>query len=231
MEQDAAKLILLVEDEEDIAELLRYNLKKAGYRLEVAPSGEEGWKKLEETHPDLILLDWMLPGMSGLELLQRLRRHPRHKHVAVLMLTAKGEEADIVTGLEQGADDYLPKPFSNKVLLARIQGLLRRGQRGDKEERMQVLELVIFPKRHEVLLAGQPLTLTRGEYRMLLHLAKKPGWAFSRDQLMDAAHGNDHIVTDRSVDVMIAGLRKKLGKHEDYIETLRGTGYRFKALS
>ncbi len=217
--------ILIIEDEADLQELVAYNLQKEGFQVESASSGESGWKRLEASKPDLLVLDWMLPGMSGLDLLARLRRHPRLREIPVLMLTAKAEEDDLVEGLSQGADDYLPKPFSPKVLIARIKSLLRRL---DPEENMQILDLEFFPLRNQVLLAGNPMNLTLTEFKVLYFLARQPGRVYSRDQIMNAAHGADHMVADRAIDVTIVGLRKKLGAREHYIETVRGLGYRFK---
>ena len=217
--------ILIIEDETDLLELVSYNLKKEGYQITTAQSGELGWKQLEESKPDLLILDWMLPGMSGLDVLSRLRRHPGLREVPVLMLTAKAEEDDLIEGLGQGADDYLPKPFSVKVLVARIKSLLRRF---DPEENIQILELEFFPLRNQVLLCGVPLSLTLTEFKVLFFLARQPGRVYSRDQIMDAAHGSDHMVADRAIDVTIVGLRKKLGERGHYIETVRGLGYRFK---
>ena len=217
-------LIFIVEDDPDIHELLRYNLQAAGYETQSAYTGEEAWKLLEQAQPDLMLLDWMLPGMNGLDLLQRMRRHPKLQAIPVFMLTAKGEDADLVQGIEGGADDYLAKPFSLPVLLARIKGLLRRA---GTSEMVELLKLKLDPQRHLAILDGQSLNLTKTEFKVLLFLAQKPGWVFSRDQLIDAAHGREHAVTERAMDVTMVGLRKKMGEYGSYIETVRGAGYRF----
>jgi two-component system, OmpR family, alkaline phosphatase synthesis response regulator PhoP len=221
--------ILVVDDEEDLLELIRYNLSKEGYRVTCAASGEAALREARANPPDLIVLDLLLPNVDGLEVCKLLKNDSRTKHVPIVMLTAKAEEADMVTGLELGADDYITKPFSPRVLTARIKAVLRRkNEPASPETTIQVRELVIHPGRHEVLVAGTPLTLTLTEFRLLHFLAQRPGWAFSRNQIVDAVKGDDYPVTDRSVDVQVAGLRKKLGTFGDYIETVRGVGYRFK---
>jgi two-component system, OmpR family, alkaline phosphatase synthesis response regulator PhoP len=221
--------ILVVDDEEDLLELIRYNLSKEGYRVTCAASGEAALREARANPPDLIVLDLLLPNVDGLEVCKLLKNDSRTKHVPIVMLTAKAEEADMVTGLELGADDYITKPFSPRVLTARIKAVLRRkNEPPSPETTIQVRELVIHPGRHEVLVAGTPLTLTLTEFRLLHFLAQRPGWAFSRNQIVDAVKGDDYPVTDRSVDVQVAGLRKKLGTFGDYIETVRGVGYRFK---
>jgi two-component system phosphate regulon response regulator PhoB len=222
--------VLIIEDEENILELVTYNLKKEGYRVEGATSGEDGLERLKSHMPDLVLLDLMLPGMDGLEVCRRIKTDSSVAHVAILMLTAKSEEADVVTGLELGADDYITKPFSPRVLVARIRAVLRRKAREAPKEKetVQVHEVVIHPGRHEVLVDGESVDLTSTEFRLLHILARRPGWVFTRNQIIDAVKGSDYPVTDRSVDVQISGLRKKLGEAGEYIETVRGVGYRFK---
>lgn len=224
--------ILVIEDEEDILALVHFNLVRAGFRVECAMNGEEGFQKARDLQPDLVVLDLMLPGMDGLEVCRRLRKSPDTKSCPVIMLTAKGEEADIVQGLELGADDYLPKPFSPQVLLARVRAILRRNARvegaSEQEEPIGVFDLFIHPGRNRVTVAGEPVELTFTEFRILLLLASRPGWVFSRSQIVDAIHGDGYAVTDRAVDVQIVGLRKKLGDCGQYIETVRGVGYRFK---
>jgi two-component system alkaline phosphatase synthesis response regulator PhoP len=173
----------------------------------------------------------MLPAVDGLEVCRRLKADPRTRGILIVMLTAKGEEADMVAGLERGADDYIAKPFSPRVLAARIRALLRRGddrRREEQETTIEVHELSIHPGRHEATLAGKQLELTYTEFALLLFLAKRPGWAFSRSQIVDAVKGSDYPVTERSVDVQVAGLRRKLGDHGFYVETVRGVGYRFR---
>lgn len=226
----AKESILVVEDEEDILELVTYNLSKEGYQVRGAVSGEEGLKSVRSNPPGLIVLDLMLPGVDGLEVCRRLKADPRLAQIPVVMLTAKGEEADVVAGLELGADDYITKPFSPRVLMARIKAVLRRraATPPDEGETVGIRDLVIHPGRHEVLLSGRPVELTATEFRILHFLARSPGWVFTRYQIVNAVHGEDYPVTDRSVDVQVFGLRKKLGPAGKYIETVRGVGYRFK---
>lgn len=222
--------ILVVDDEEDLLELINFNLSKEGYRVTCAASGERALKEAQSELPDLIVLDLMLPRVDGLELCKLLKADSRTKHIPIIMLTAKTEEADIVRGLEQGADDYVTKPFSPRVLTARIRSVLRRkpGETADEEAVVRVHELTIDPGRHEVTAAGEPIQLTFTEFRLLHFLAQKPGWAFTRTQIVDAVKGEDYPVTERSVDVQVTGLRRKLGDFGQYIETVRGVGYRFK---
>lgn len=223
--------ILVIEDEEDILALVHFNLVRAGFRVECAMCGEEGFQKARDHQPDLIVLDLMLPGMDGLEVCRRLRKSPDTKGCPIIMLTAKGEEGDIVQGLELGADDYLPKPFSPQILMARIRAILRRHARiespRDQEEPIEIFDLFIHPGRNRVVAAGVSVDLTYTEFRILLLLASRPGWVFSRSQIVDAVHGDGYAVTDRAIDVQIVGLRKKLGDCGRYIETVRGVGYRF----
>ena len=225
----AREKILVVDDEEDILELVRYNLSKERYRVSCALSGEIALEKAREERPDLILLDLMLPGLDGLTVCRQLKRDPLTSNTPIVMLTAKGEEADIVVGLELGADDYIVKPFSPRVLEARIKAVLRRREHDDGEDAsISVHDLSICPARHEVLLKGVPITLTTTEFRILHFLARRPGWVFSRDKIINAVKGEDYAVTDRSVDVQIVGLRKKLGSTGECIQTVRGVGYKFK---
>jgi len=226
----AKERILVVEDDEDIQQLLKYNLAKEGYQVTGAASGEEAIKVLKSNLPDLVLLDLMLPGIDGLEVCRLLKREARTSQVPIIMLTAKGEEADIVTGLELGADDYITKPFSPRVMLARVRTALRRLQAEPPApgETIMIHELVIHPGRHEVLAADQPLDLTLTEFRLLHLLAGRPGWVFTRDQIVKRVHGDDYPASDRSVDVQVVNLRKKLGPCGKYLETVRGIGYRFK---
>ncbi|REK06774.1 MAG: DNA-binding response regulator [Planctomycetota bacterium] len=227
----AAQRILVVDDEEDLLELVRYNLTKEGYQVRCVATGEEAIQEAKVSIPDVILLDLMLPTVDGLGVCKILKSNPQTQHIPIMMLTAKTEEADVVSGLELGADDYITKPFSPRVLLARIRAVLRRqlaSPADDDPSTIRVHELVIHPGRHEVLLRGQPVDLTFTEFRLLQFLARKPGWAFSRSQIVDAVKGEDYPVTERSVDVQVAGLRKKMGDLGSYIETVRGVGYRFK---
>jgi two-component system phosphate regulon response regulator PhoB len=222
--------ILVVDDEEDILELVSYNLSKAGYRVTKAVSGEEALKSARARPPDLVLLDLMLPGVDGFEVCNTLKRDPRTANVPVVMLTARGEEPDIVAGLELGADDYITKPFSPRVMLARIRAVLRRKTKAPAEETavIKLKDLVIHPGRHEVAARGKRADLTSTEFRILHLLARRPGWVFTRQQIIDAARGDEYPVTDRSVDVHIVGLRKKLGSLGERIETVRGVGYRYR---
>jgi two-component system, OmpR family, alkaline phosphatase synthesis response regulator PhoP len=226
----AKEHILVVDDEEDILELVRYNLVKEGYRVTTVASGEEALRSARSAQADIILLDLMLPGVDGLEVCRRLKQDPKTQHIPIIMLSAKGEEADIVTGLELGAADYITKPFSPRVLVARLRAVLRRRVTETVPENapLTIHEMVIHPGRHEVLVQGQPVDLTVTEFRLLHMLARRPGWVFTRSQIVNGVHGDDYPVSDRSVDVQVVGLRKKLGVSGDYIETVRGVGYRFK---
>jgi two-component system phosphate regulon response regulator PhoB len=222
--------ILVVDDEEDLLELIRYNLSKDGYRVTCVETGEEALQHAGRERTDLIVLDLMLPGVDGLEVCRRLKGEASTRNIPVVMLTAKSEEVDLVTGLEVGADDYVTKPFSPRVLLARIRAVLRRQTplEDGQEEILGTDDLVIHVGRHEVLWGGVSVPLTHTEFRLLQFLAQKPGWVYSRGQIVTAVQGDDYPVTDRAVDVQVAGLRKKLGEASRYIETVRGAGYRFK---
>jgi len=222
--------ILVVDDEEDLLELVNYNLTKEGYRVTCVASGERALKEAQTAQPDLIVLDLLLPRVDGLELCKLFKADPRTKHIPVVMLTAKSEESDVVRGLDLGADDYITKPFSPRVLVARIRTALRRrpANATEKDEVVRIHELTIDPGRHEAQVAGTAMQLTFTEFRLLHFLAQKPGWAFTRAQIVDAVKGEDYPVTERSVDVQVTGLRRKLGDYGIYIETVRGVGYRFK---
>jgi two-component system alkaline phosphatase synthesis response regulator PhoP len=224
--------VLVVDDEEDLLELVRYNLTKQGYDVECVGSGEQALQSARRSPPDLVVLDLMLPAVDGLEVCRRLKADPKTRGVLIVMLTAKGDEGDIITGLDRGADDYIAKPFSPRVLNARIKALLRREEsrrRAELETTIDAHALSIHPGRHEATLAGLPLELTYTEFALLQFLAKRPGWAYTRMQIVDAVKGEDYPVTERSVDVQVAGLRRKLGEHGHYVETVRGVGYRFRA--
>ncbi|MBM3317680.1 MAG: response regulator transcription factor [Candidatus Eisenbacteria bacterium] len=222
--------ILIVEDEEDILQLIEYNLLKEGFTAACARTGEEALRLARDEQPDLVLLDLMLPGIDGLEVCRTLRRQPPTAMTPIVMLTAKGEEADIVAGLELGADDYITKPFTPKVLVARIRTVLRRRAAApvEKDSILRIHGIEIHPGRHEVLVGGKRVELTFTEFRLLQLLAGRPGWVFTRYQIVNAVRGEDYVVTDRAVDVQIVGLRKKLGEAGRYIETVRGVGYRFR---
>ena len=222
--------ILVVDDEEDILELVRYNLARDGYRVVCAASGEQALSRAKSEPFDLIVLDLMLPGIDGLEVAKMLKSKPETRHIPIIMLTAKGEEADIVTGLELGADDYVTKPFSPRILIARVKAVIRRKikEEVDDSSIIQIYELEIDPGKRKVLAKGLHVELTFTEFQILYLLARRPGWVFTRFKIVDLIRGDDYSVTDRSVDVQIVGLRKKLGPCGKYIETVRGVGYRFK---
>jgi two-component system alkaline phosphatase synthesis response regulator PhoP len=222
--------VLAVEDEEDILELVRYNLEKEGYRVTGVVSGEEALRHARSRPPDLIVLDLMLPGMDGLTVCRELKQDAKTRDLPIIILTAKGEEADIVAGLELGADDYVTKPFSPRVLLARLRAVLRRRRMepAAESDTLEIHGMVIHPGRHEVLVQGGPVDLTATEFRLLAFLARRPGWVFTRSQIVQGVQGEDYAVSERAVDVQIVGLRKKLGPAGQYIETVRGVGYRLK---
>lgn len=226
----AQATILIVEDEEDVLELVRYNLEKNGYATETAMDGRQALEKARTQSPDLILLDLMLPEIDGLEVCKQIKKDPKTAGIPVVMLTAKGTEADIVAGLEMGADDYITKPFSPRVLMARVKAVLRRKDSEEDTDTkvLRVHNIEIDPGRHRVLVDGKEAKLTSTEFGLLKFLASRPGWVFTRYQIVDAVHGSDYPVTDRSVDVQVVGLRKKLGEAGNNIETVRGVGYRFR---
>ena len=222
--------ILVVEDEDDILTLILHHLRKDGYSAVGAADGERGLRMAAARVPDLVVLDLMLPGMDGMAVCRKIRQDSKLRNTPVLMLTARGEEDDMVSGLEAGADDYVTKPFSNKVLLARIRSLLRRSGvlAGEKEDGkvMTVGEIRLEPERREVTVNGAAVDLTAGEYKMLQVMMRRPGVVFTRNQLLDLVRGALHAVTDRAVDVQVVGLRRKLGDAGYRIETVRGAGYR-----
>lgn len=224
------KHLFIVEDEPDIAELLSYNLAREGYEVTVAARGDQALAEIPRKKPGLVLLDLMLPGVGGLELCRLLKANPETAGIPVIMVTAKGEELDVVVGLEMGADDYIIKPFSMKVVLARVRAVLRRREKAPvaADELLRVHDITINPGRHEVLCGKMVVELTASEFRLLHFLARRPGWVFTREQIVDGVKGEDYAVTDRAVDVQMVSLRRKLGKRGDYIETVRGVGYRFK---
>jgi two-component system phosphate regulon response regulator PhoB len=226
----AGERVLAVDDEADILELLEYNLEENGYKATCVATGEEAIEKARLVLPDLVLLDLMLPGVDGLEVARTLKRDEATAHIPIIMLTAKGAESDIIVGLELGADDYVTKPFSPRVLLARIRAVLRRktAPPAESEGLIKRGDLTIDPERREVLVKKKPVELTFTEFEVLRLLASRPGRVYTRGQIIDAVKGSDYPVTDRSVDVQIAGLRKNLGRLGDVIETVRGVGYRFR---
>jgi DNA-binding response OmpR family regulator len=221
--------LLVVEDDPDIVELLRYNLEREGYRVLVAADGERGLGDAVRHQPDLVVLDLMLPGLDGLEVCRRLRAQDGTRSIPVLMLTAKGEEADIVLGLELGADDYLTKPFSPRELLARVRALLRRVQRSEGDPgktRVERHGVVLDTTRHEVLSQGVAVPLTRAEFRLLWTLVQRPGRVYSRDELVNEITAGEAYIVDRNVDVHVSAIRKKLGPAGKMIATVRGIGYK-----
>lgn len=223
-------LILIVEDEEDIAELIGYNLRREQFDTILASSGREAVSIAIQKQPDLILLDLMLPDQSGYDICRQIRSNPKLTHTPIIMLTAKGEESDIVTGLELGADDYITKPFVNSVLLARIRAIMRRKSRAEPsaDNIVESEGIKINVKRHEVWINNTLADLTATEFKILHFMLSHRGWVFTRDQIIKEVHGTDYPVTLRSIDVQITGLRKKMGELGENIETIRGVGYRYK---
>lgn len=225
----ARDTVLVIEDDPDILELIRFNLERDGYQVQTAESVESARKVLARQLPGVLLLDLMLPGESGFDFCRSLRAEPRTRALPVIMVTARDEDTDIVAGLEVGADDYITKPFTPRVLLARVRAVLRRRavEPGDDAERLTRGAIEIDRTGHTVQVSGRPVVLTLSEFRILEMLLRRPGAVFSRYQIVDAVHGADYPVTDRSVDVQIVGLRRKLGAQGQRIETVRGVGYRF----
>ena len=222
--------IVVVEDEPDILEILQYNLAREGYRVKAFRDGEQGLDGVRRHAPDLVVLDLMLPGLDGIEVCRRLKQDPVTRATPVIMLTAKGEESDVILGLGVGADDYVTKPFSPKELLARVRAVLRRGPLREelgKGDRVVHGSLVIDMTRHEVTVGEQRVVCTATEMRLLHFLASHPGRVFTRDHLLSRVIGEDAIVTDRNIDVHVRALRQKLGEHANCLETVRGVGYRF----
>ena len=222
--------VLVIEDESDIIELIKYNLEKEGHLVRGALNGEEGLKAAQRDLPDVVILDIMLPGMNGLDVCKRLKSNQETMDIPIVMVSAKGEEHDIVLGLELGADDYMTKPFSPRILTARVNAVLRRHTAGplDNNLPIKIHGMEIDPGHFEVKYGSNVVVLTNTEFRILHHLARHAGWVFTRYQIVEAVKGDDYPVTERAVDVQIVGLRKKLGDTAKYIETVRGVGYRFK---
>ncbi len=219
--------VLIIEDDPSIVEMLRYNLEKAGFEPLVAMDGEEGVMLVEEEDPDLVVLDWMLPLMSGIEVCRRIRRRPESKDLPIIMLTAKGEETDRVRGLESGADDYVVKPFSPSEMMARIRAVLRRAKPSLNDETLEYSGIIMDLAAHRVTRDGDPVKLGPTEYRLLKVFLERPGRVFSREQLLDMAWGRDIHVEPRTVDVHIRRLRKALneGERMDLLRTVRSAGY------
>jgi len=229
MKKMLQKHILIVDDEEDILELVRYNLEINGFQTTCVSNGEQALKTPRIHHPDLIVLDLMLPSIDGLDVCRILKGDSDTKSIPILMLTARGEESDIVKGLEIGADDYITKPFSPLVLVARVKALLRRYSEPVADEKgvITIQELTIHPGRREVKIGERLIEFTFTEFQILHLLARHPNLVFTRNQIIDEVRGDNYPVTDRTVDFQIVGLRKKLGKVDRYIKTVRGVGYRF----
>ena len=225
----ASANILVVEDDRALADVLQYNLQQAGYETTVARDGQDGLQRAELKAPDLIILDLMLPQIDGLEVCRRLRANPATRRILILMLTAKSEETDQVVGFAVGADDYVTKPFSVKVLLERIKALLRRRESESEDHDVVVGQgIMVDRQRHRATAGDRVLDLTPSEFGLLDALIRQPGRVFSRSELIDSALGSDAIVLDRTIDVHIRSLRKKMDDHADVVETVRGVGYRFR---
>lgn len=222
------KTILIVEDEDDLRDIMVYNFEREGYEVIGVGSGEEGLKEAKRLCPDLVLLDLMLPEISGLDVCREMKLEQTTKNIPIIMVSAKGEEADIVCGLELGADDYVPKPFSPRVLLARVRALLRRSKTKVKAEDDLVIDgLKLNKNKHQVEIDGNKIELTKSEFALLHFLASNRGWVFTRFQIVNAIRGERYVVTERAIDVQIVGLRKKIGQYGKLIETVRGIGYKF----
>lgn len=229
--------VLVVEDEADIQQLVSYNLIRAGFHVTCADSGEEALERLRVEDINCVLLDLMLPGMSGIDVCKAMRKGEGniYRAIPVIMLTAKGEEEDVVAGLEGGADDYITKPFSPKVLIARIKAVVKRSSsnQADSDDSRKTVIVVdgleIDKGRHEVNINGSEVQLTTTEFSILSLLAGKPGWVFTRQQIIDYVRGYDFLITPRAIDVQVFGLRKKLGEYGKMIETVRGIGYRYRS--
>ncbi len=224
-------LVVIVEDEADIAELIAFHLGREGFRTRIAASGRAALDAIEREKPDLIVLDIMLPDVDGLEVCRRLKRESGARDVPIIMVSARGDESDVVVGLELGADDYVTKPFSPRVLMARVRAVLRRQDvdgAGEPEGALSIAggSLTIDPSRHVVRVDGAPIDLTLTEYRLLHYLAARPGFVRTRDQIVAAVRGEGTVLSSRAIDVHVAALRRKLGHLGGVIETVRGVGYR-----
>lgn len=226
-----ASVILIVEDEPAIRELLRMTLTANGFQTEEAADGIQALERVVTVKPDLVLLDWMLPGLDGLGVLRRLKADANTAELPVILLTAKSEESDIVLGLEMGASDYITKPFSNKILVARIRALLRRQTEEVTDPKIRYSRLTLEPSQRRALLDDEELSLTCGEFDLLALLCARPGHVYTRAQIVARTKGSDYPVTDRAVDVQIVALRRKLGDFGEHLQTVRGVGYRMKRLT
>ncbi len=226
----AKPLIIVVEDEPDIREIMLYNLRREGYEAEGFESGSEGLEAIRAKQPNLVILDLMLPGIDGLTVCQQVRAEAAIKATPIIIVSAKEEESDVVIGLGLGADDYVPKPFSPRELLARVKAVLRRSQQadqGDQHERVVIGDLIIDLEKHSVTVDGQLVKLTATEFKLLYQLASHPGRAYTREQLLNRVVGDGVVVVDRNIDVHVRAVRKKIGNYADHIQTVRGVGYRF----
>ena len=224
------KKIVVIEDEPDIREVIKHNLSREGYQVYSSSDGENGLQLVKKESPDIVLLDLMLPGLDGLEVCRKIKADPVTRSITVIMVTAKGEESDIVLGLGIGADDYVTKPFSPKELVARVKAVLRRGHLNEEQSSLERIvrgEVVIDIGRHEVRVENKPVIFTATELRLLHFLASHPGRVFTRDRLLNRIISEDAFVVDRNIDVHIQSVRKKLGEYRNLIETIRGVGYRF----
>ena len=223
--------ILVIEDDHDIRELIEFNLTKEGYRVRCAGNGEDGLRRIKTEAPDLIILDLMLPGVDGIELCRRIKQDPVTRAIAIVMVTAKSEEGDVVLGLKIGADDYIAKPFSPRMLIARVEAVLRRGslkEAREDSERVVHDKLVIDTARHEILIDEEPVDFTPTEFRLLHFLASHPGRVFTRSELLSRVISESAVVLDRNIDVHIRAVRQKLGPYRQLIQTVRSVGYRFR---
>lgn len=222
--------VLIIDDEPDIRELLRFNLEREGYATRLAATGEEGLMMARQYGAQLVILDLMLPGIDGFDVCRALKGDPRTRQIPVVMLTAKGSESDIVAGLELGADDFIPKPFSPRELVARVRARLRNRATTPADESIQLTidGLTIDAGQHVVTADGNAIELTLTEYQILYLLARRPGWVYSRSEIVNHVRGQETIITDRAIDVQIVGIRKKLGRYGRYVETVRGVGYRMR---
>lgn len=230
----ASKKIVIIEDEPDILEVLSYNLKREGFTVLATHDGDSGLSLVRSEKPDLVILDLMLPGIDGIDICSSIKNDNDLLNTLVIMVTAKGEESDIVLGLGVGADDYVSKPFSPRELVARVKAVLRRGtllEANNEKEKIESGVLIIDTGKHRVLVNNREIKLTATEFRILYYLASHPGRVFSREQLLDKALGDSTVVVDRNIDVHIRGIRKKLEIQPSVIETIRGVGYRFKDIN
>jgi len=223
------KRILLIEDEEDIAALIKLQADFSGYKLHVEVDGVNGFRAVEREKPDLVILDVMLPGFNGFDVCRKIKNHPELKHIPIVILSAKNEELDMILGLELGADDYVAKPFSPKVLFSRIKAILRRNRESDKSSRIASFgDFTLDIDRYLLKKKGAPVTITLSEFGILKRLLLNRGKVLTRNQLLDDIHNDDAFIVDRNIDVHIAALRRKLGPRFHWIETVRGVGYRMK---